>query len=1371
MANSGSSVHFSGKFDTSGIKAGVADARAQFNSLSKEAIQAGSLVTMNWRQVAQGIGAVAGINFGIQGLREFASEVLRMTGTMQGLALSFETMLGSKSAADRMMADVKEFALATPYTITETAATVKQLIAMGAEGENVIDTYKYLGDVAAGLNVPLQRIAINFGQVAALGKLQQREIRDFAMAGVPIYAALEDVLGKSRQEITAMVTAGQIGFPAVLEAFKSMASEGGRFNDMMSKMNSTVLGQMNRLQDQIEQMFAKIGEANTGVIYGAISGAASIVAHYEEIGKILVSLIATYGAYRAAVIATTAVEKGWTVAQLAHYNVLLIVEKAQKLLNRTMLANPYVLAATVLVGLVSAMVAFRDRTTEAEKAQKLLNDTHEEFAKKEQERRSRIEELVRIIQDETQTIYAQITAYEELQKLSPAVTAAYSREELAILDLTEANKALNAEQDKRNYNELITNIDTVKNKIAELKKELEKPYLPDVGASYDRMPLLKDLEVQENLLSGFEKNLADYNRRMDKAEFDALPPADKIKIKEEQLAKIKAEFERVNSVINEEVAKFPQEVQIPLKVTVEDDKKGWQLYSPLSKLNTEQARADVLRAEISATEAELKVLEDGNDKKKALSEEERKRFEDEARKKREAAEKASEEYRDLLARLRNDERQADIDAMQDGIDKELKQIEHDYDLRIAEINAQEDRLLKAKEDANRGGLTDDETVMFQNMRTGAGMERDRASKAALDADRQAQQAALDGFRSFEQEYLRLYADFQEKRKRAALNGANDAGLGRADFEFNESVKQLATDFAENTPAFKDWADGIRQIAEGALDDGAETVIEAAVDRIEEMLLSAKAQLAAIEAGGVNAGEGEEYGRVLARIIELEKELASLQGKKTVKKTDSDWKKTYSTLQKVAREFEEIGDAIGGTAGEAIKLAGTIATSTVTMIDGIKTVSAAAVTEMSALEKASVILTIISAGLKVVSAIAGIFKSSREATERAVAANREYAQSLREIEVENRYKKYDTVFGTDNIGKFNEAVKIANESLGNIDTIISSLIPGTKEYFKSLNDGKVSVRELIDSMDGIEADSRSRLQKIFKSSKNINKFNINDFWDGETLNTELLQSWLDANQAGLDAYEKATLESLIASGKEYEAAVAAQTAYVEQLWGDLASSIADNMINAFLETGDAMSNLEGIADDVAKNMAKSMIESWLMTEHFTKELQEDLLELLNAGNQEGANALVQGVLNSIKNEGSDLLNGIFEAFGINPKDAKDSSRTSTSQGFAQASQDSINKIDGILTNIENHTYGIFELMKGGSGFSSSLAGVDLSGIQAHTFNMQELMKVQQSNMQVMLGDIGAIRANTNRLEAVENHLLGVNRRLDNVVSGIDFMNRG
>lgn len=167
------------------------------------------------------------------------------------LDVAFETMLGSAEEADQLIRDMLDFAAKTPFEISEIGNVVKQLLAVGIESENVISTLKSLGDVAAGLSVPVSRLALNFGQIKTQGKLTGRELRDFAMAGVPLLEVLASQLGKTREEITEMVSKGEINFDAVNEAFKSMSSEGGRFANLMIKQASTLGGMWSNFKDLI----------------------------------------------------------------------------------------------------------------------------------------------------------------------------------------------------------------------------------------------------------------------------------------------------------------------------------------------------------------------------------------------------------------------------------------------------------------------------------------------------------------------------------------------------------------------------------------------------------------------------------------------------------------------------------------------------------------------------------------------------------------------------------------------------------------------------------------------------------------------------------------------------------------------------------------------------------------------------------------------------------------------------------------------------------------------------------------------------------------------------------------------------------------
>ena len=86
-----------------------------------------------------------------------------------------------------------------------------------------------------------------------------------------------------------------------------------------------------------------------------------------------------------------------------------------------------------------------------------------------------------------------------------------------------------------------------------------------------------------------------------------------------------------------------------------------------------------------------------------------------------------------------------------------------------------------------------------------------------------------------------------------------------------------------------------------------------------------------------------------------------------------------------KEFENIGDAVGGVAGDIIKTAGSIMSSTLQMINGIvqlvnmsatgmQGTSVAAASAISTVEKASVILTVITAAMQIAMTIVNMFNN-------------------------------------------------------------------------------------------------------------------------------------------------------------------------------------------------------------------------------------------------------------------------------------------------------------------------------------------------------------------------------------------------------------
>lgn len=443
---------FQVRADQSQIQKDVEAIKKQFEQMTNKAVEESKKQANVWQTLLKGATAY----FTLQGAQSFISQMVAVRSQFQQLEISFGTMLKSKEKANELMAQLTDLAAKTPFGLEEVSEGAKKLLAFQVPAEEVTETLRRMGDVASGLGVPMGQLIHVYGQVKAQGKLITNDLYQFMNAGIPIIAELSKVVGKSETEIKDMVSAGKIGFTEIQAVIKNMTNEGGLFYNLMAEQSKSLGGQISNLRDNFDQMLNEIGKSSEGIVSGAIKGVSFLVENYETIGKLIAGLIVSYGTYRAALIATAAVQQvvaartaGMTVAEMAHYTWLVLVEKAQKLLNLTMLANPYALAAAALVGLVSYMVMFKKEATVAEQAQKSFNDEQERQKKVLEDERNEIEKLIEVVKDENAAKGQRINALNRLKDIYPDIFSKYKTEEELIRNIAKALKEVsNAQKEK-----------------------------------------------------------------------------------------------------------------------------------------------------------------------------------------------------------------------------------------------------------------------------------------------------------------------------------------------------------------------------------------------------------------------------------------------------------------------------------------------------------------------------------------------------------------------------------------------------------------------------------------------------------------------------------------------------------------------------------------------------------------------------------------------------------------------------------------------------------------------------------------------------------------------------------------------------------
>lgn len=399
---------------------------------------------------------VLGVIGGAAALKGFVSDLINVRGQFQQLEIAFSTMLKSKEAADKLMTELVDIAAKTPFDLQGVAQSAKQMIAYGSSAENVGDELVMLGNVAAGVGSQLSEIAYLYGTLRTQGRAYAVDIRQFAGRGIPIYEELAKVLGVTKDEVSGLVKEGKVGFKEVEQAFKNMTSESGIYYNLMQEQSKSLTGQISNLKDAWDSMLNKIGKETQGIASTGISTIKSLIENYETIGKILAGLIITYGTYKAACIAVTAIQalhtagiNALTVAERIHYGWLVLTEKAQRLLNATMLANPYVLLVTSVGALCVGMYNLYSSFDDVNRLSVKLQNEIDNLKDKTEQNNNTIREYLPIAKDAKESTEKREDAINKLKKAYPDYFKSLSIETSKNYDVADAVAASNEEYRKR----------------------------------------------------------------------------------------------------------------------------------------------------------------------------------------------------------------------------------------------------------------------------------------------------------------------------------------------------------------------------------------------------------------------------------------------------------------------------------------------------------------------------------------------------------------------------------------------------------------------------------------------------------------------------------------------------------------------------------------------------------------------------------------------------------------------------------------------------------------------------------------------------------------------------------------------------------
>ena len=437
------------------MKKAAADAGAAF-------VREGGMIDDALTKIAAGVAGA----FAVDKIKDFVMEVVNVRGQFQQLEVAFKTMLGSGEKASKLMNQLVRTAATTPFDLQSVAQGAKQLLAYGTAAEDVNDTLIKLGDIAAGLSLPLGDLVYLYGTTVTQGRMFTQDMRQFMGRGIPMAEEIAKVMGVAEQEVAGLVTAGKVTADVFKKAIDGMAAEGGKFGGLMEAQSKTITGQISNIEDAVAMMFNKMGQQSEGVINTALSGVSYLVENYQEVGRQIGALVTAYGAYKAALITLTAIQRVnmAVLRQAVHQKQLAAAQgialsnaealaaartkllalaqqglvKAIKGVTAALASNPYTLAALAVAALTVGIYELATAESEAEKRTKAMNDAVDKQKKAMETFHQHNQDLINTATDETKSTYQRIAAFEELKQTMPSLIDKYK-------DLEALTKAMKEE--------------------------------------------------------------------------------------------------------------------------------------------------------------------------------------------------------------------------------------------------------------------------------------------------------------------------------------------------------------------------------------------------------------------------------------------------------------------------------------------------------------------------------------------------------------------------------------------------------------------------------------------------------------------------------------------------------------------------------------------------------------------------------------------------------------------------------------------------------------------------------------------------------------------------------------------------------------
>ncbi|NMD69611.1 tape measure protein [Bacillus sp. DNRA2] len=170
---------------------------------------------------------------------------------MQKAEIGLQTLTGSADETARIMKDLQNFAINTPFEFDGMLQGTRRLIGMGMASDQATQMLYATADAVAaagGGAAELDGVLLALGQIQAKGKISAEEMNQLAERGIPAWKILGEQMGKTPGELMKLAEEGKLlatdALPALQRGFETT------FGGAAAKQADGFAGRLANLKEQ-----------------------------------------------------------------------------------------------------------------------------------------------------------------------------------------------------------------------------------------------------------------------------------------------------------------------------------------------------------------------------------------------------------------------------------------------------------------------------------------------------------------------------------------------------------------------------------------------------------------------------------------------------------------------------------------------------------------------------------------------------------------------------------------------------------------------------------------------------------------------------------------------------------------------------------------------------------------------------------------------------------------------------------------------------------------------------------------------------------------------------------------------------------------